>query len=293
MTDRLDLEAAYYFFNIPPVFSLASLSKLLKSIDDIKDIWNLSEQEISKLKILDKDKDKLIFKLRKTDYKQLKDNIVGLDSNILVYTDKNFPGNLKELKSPPIMIFVKGNVDLLNNKQIIGIVGTRKSSAYGEELVEKHVEDISHNNISIITGNAFGIDSKVIVSSIEFGSKCISVLASGINAVTPAKSKDLLDQLIANGGCYFSEFPPITPAYKSNYPIRAKIIAALASHIIIIEAPNDSGALLVAKEAFRLKKNIFCPTSYCYDTNFYGSHQLIESGMATLTKNFDNIKQFM
>lgn len=293
MTNRLNLEATYYFFNIPPVFSLISLLKLKKSIGDICNIWNLTEQEISNLKIIQKDKDKLLFKLQKADFEKLKETIVSLDCNILTYTDSNFPEKLKELRSPPIMIFSKGNIDLLNNKKIIGIVGTRKSSAYGEELVERHVKAIKLSNISVITGNALGIDSKVIESSIECGNKCISVLASGINSVTPAKSKDLLDKLLHNDGCYFSEFPPTTPAYKSNYPIRAKIIAALANDIIIIEAPEGSGALLVAKEAFRLKKNIYCPTSYYYDKNFSGSHKLIESGMATLTKNFDNIKQFM
>lgn len=99
-------------------------------------------------------------------------------------------------------------------------------------------------------------------------------------------------ELEEKGGCYITEFPPGVASFKSNYPIRANLIAALATASIIIEAPDNSGALLVAKASFNYGRNAFCYPSYIHDSNFTGSHLAIEDNTAILINNFEDIKKY-
>lgn len=292
MDDRLTLEATYLFLNKPPVFSFNSLKDLKNSIKNLQELWNLSENNINSLSIKEKDKEKLIFKLETSDINEYKDKITGLKEKITLLEDKNYPRKLLNLKSPPIMLFCQGNIDLLNIPRIVAMVGTRKASGYGKSLVEEFIADIAPLKIPIITGTAPGIDSTVIQYALEHRLNVISVLASGINNVSPIKSIELLNKIVENNGCYFTEFPPDTSSFRSNYPIRAKLIAAIASEFILIEVPESSGALLVAQEAFNFGKHIFCPTSFYNDKNFLGGHSLIELNIASFVKNFADINNY-
>lgn len=293
MNERLKIETFYLLMNTAPVFNIDSLLKLIEQINSPENFWKLTKDDILKLDIDEKDRQKLLDKLEKITFEELSLILNDIDCEIAVYSDEKFPKTFNRYKYSPIMLFYKGNIKLLNHPYIISIVGTRKSSHYGETLVAQLIKDIKPNDYPVITGTAFGIDSCVIKSCIEEEHKCISVLASGIDKISPQQSASLLKNLVAHGGCYFTEFPPGIVSYKSNYPIRAKIIAAISSDVIIVEAPNKSGALLVAQEAFEFRKNIYCLPSFHYDSNFWGSHYLIDSGIATLVKDFEDIKPYI
>ncbi|MEW5820816.1 MAG: DNA-processing protein DprA [Cyanobacteriota bacterium] len=289
MDERKKIEAFYLLMNTPPVLNLEVLERLIKELENLAAFWELSSQNINKLKLPDKEKEKLIIKKETAQLDKIVKDITDLECSVKVYTDEDYPIRLKKYKYCPVMIFYKGNISLLDQNRVLAIIGTRKSSNYGELLVEDFVRSISKYKHPIVTGLALGIDQKVMQTSLKTENKCISILASGIDKITPKKNKEVLDQVVYNGGCYLTEFPPGVASYRSNYPIRSKLMAALATDIIIIEAPLGSGAILVANEAFRLSKNVFCPSSYNNDKNFWGSHELIESSKAVLVRNFEDV----
>lgn len=292
MESRLKLEAFYLLMNTPPVFNSSSALQLLASVGTVEEFWNLNKLQINNLAIESKLKEKLIAKLENDTLSKLSEQIKKLNAQIVVCSDDFYPERLKKYKYSPLMLFYKGDINLLNNTRLITIVGTRKSSSYGEALVESVVRDISTHKYPVLTGTAKGIDTKVIESSLVNKTRCISVLSSGIDSISPKESSDLLDEIIKHGGCYLTEFPPGVASFKSNYAIRAKLLAILATEIIIIEAPKNSGAILVAKEGFQLSRNVFCLPSYHNDANFWGSHNLIDDGTAVLVRNFDDVKNY-
>ena len=289
INDRKKIEAFYLLMNTPPILNVNSVIKLLKEISVPQNLWYLNDKKIRQLCIPEKDKEKLINKLSETSLEEQLSILNKADCNVVVYSDENYPDRLKRYLYQPLMLFYKGDVKLLNSVRMIAIVGTRKASQYGKQLVESFVADISLHGYPVITGTAKGIDTEVIINALKHNLKCVSVLASGIDQVSPKQSKVLIEEIIKAGGCCVTEFPPGTSSFKSNYNIRAKIIAVLSSEAIIIEAPNKSGALHVAEESFKVCHEVFCPPSYYYDSNFWGSHNLIDSGKAKLVQCFKDI----
>lgn len=289
MNNRQKLEAFYLLMNTAPVLNPEAVELLLEKVGTPQNFWDLSCSQINQLDIEDKEKKKLIQKLDKHSLESLVKTLVDLNCNIVVITDDDYPLQMKKYKYKPLMLFYRGDISLLHHNDIIAMVGTRKSSMYGETLISEFIAQARINNYSLITGTAVGIDTKVLETSLNTGVKCISVLSSGIDCISPKKSEELLNKIVDNGGLYLTEFPPGVSSFKSNYPIRAKIIAILSSKVLVVEAPESSGAILVAEEAFKIGVNVFCPPSFNHDSNFWGSHNLIDSGKAVLISSFDDV----
>lgn len=289
MNNRQKLEAFYLLMNTAPVLNPGCVDLLLDKIGPPENFWDLSCSQIDQLDIENKEKKKLLTKLEKYSLEALVQKIESLDCKIVVITDDHYPEQMKRYMYKPLMLFYRGDISLLQHNKLVAMVGTRKSTSYGDTLIEDFVISAKINNYVLITGTAIGIDTKVIESSLKRDIKCVSVLSSGIDCISPKQSKQLLDQIVEKGGLYLTEFPPGVSSFKSNYPIRAKIIAILSGCVVIIEAPIASGAMLVAEEAFKIGINVFCPPSFNHDSNFWGSHKLIDSGKAVLISSFDDV----
>lgn len=289
MKDRLMLEAFYLLMNTAPVFNYESLKLLLTQINTPERLWQLKQADIDGLDIPPKDIQKLFEKLEFHTLHKLIDKLNSTDAGIVLCEDKNFPAPLKNVKYPPLMLFYKGDIDILNDYKLTAIVGTRDATDYGIALTAQFAKGVLNSNQLLITGTAKGIDAEVLNICCKLKTKVVSVLASGIDKISPRESESILRTCVDNGGCYFTEFPPGVGSFKSNYPIRAKLIAMLADDIIIIEAPAKSGALHVAEEAFNYRKNVYAPVSYLFDSKFWGSHNLISQGKACLVTEYSDI----
>lgn len=289
MNNRQKLEAFYLLMNTAPVLNPGGVDLLLEKIGSPESFWDLNCSQIDQLDLDNKEKKKLITKLEKVSLESLVKEIESLECEIAVITDDNYPAQMKKYMYKPLMLFYKGDISLLQHNKLVAMVGTRKSSTYGETLVSDFMNKASINDYVVVTGTALGIDTKVIESSLKEDVRCVSVLSSGIDCISPKQSKELLDRIVDKGGLYLTEFPPGVSSFKSNYPIRAKIIAILSGSVVIIEAPTKSGAMLVAEEAFKIGINVFCPPSFNHDSNFWGSHKLIDSGKAVLINSFDDV----
>jgi DNA processing protein len=289
MNKRKKVEAFYLLMNTAPILNFEAVSELLAEIKSPDAFWELNKKETNKLNIPEKTKKIIIEKIEKTSLDDQLKILANVNCNITLHEDPEYPAILRRTKYPPPLLFYRGNINLLKSQRIFAMVGTRKASSYGEWLVCDILNDLKTHQVPVITGTAFGIDTKVIQTCIESKINCISVLASGIDCISPKKSRDLLETLEHTGGCFLTEFPPGVGSFKSNYAIRAKLIAALSTEVIIIEAPIKSGALLVAEKAHETGRNVYAPPSFYHDANFFGSHQLISEGKATLIKNFDYI----
>ncbi len=209
----------------------------------------------------------------------MKNNLTKIESDSFKKYD--FLEKLSGIIPPVESIYIKGEIP--KNKTCVAIVGTRKASAYGEKTAYDFSFTLAKNGFLIISGLAIGIDTSAHRGAVDAGGQTVAVLANGLDKIYPASNNQLADKIISNNGCLISEYPPQTPSFPGNFLMRNRIISALSSAVIVIEAPFKSGSMTTAKFATEQKKPIFVVPGTIGSFNFNGSHKLIRSGARLIT----------
>lgn len=189
-----------------------------------------------------------------------------------------YPKLLAEIYDPPNPVYFQGNPDLLQ-KTCLSIVGTRRSTEYGESITRKIVEDLAVLDVAIVSGLARGIDAIAHQSAIENGLPTIAVLGSGIENIYPSENHDLACSIIENG-LIISQFPGKTEPTTRTFPQRNRIISGLSIATIIIEAPEKSGSLITARFALDQGREIFVVPGDVDRLNSLGIIRLLQRGGA-------------
>lgn len=217
--------------------------------------------------------------------KALKQNIF-----ILTYKDKDYPQNLKNLHDTPPLIYVKGRTDILNHPTCVAIVGARNASIASRKLASKIAFDLTNNDILIVSGMARGIDGAAHKGALYAKNKkgpTIAVLGTGVDVTYPEENKELYEQ-ICYQGAIISEYPLGTQPQTSNFPRRNRLVAALSSSILVVEASENSGSLITARLGLEQGKDIFAVPSFPIEGKSLGTNQLIKEG-AILTESAQDI----
>lgn len=208
------------------------------------------------------------------EYKKIK-----YQGKYLTICDEKYPECFRQLKYKPWILFYKGDIHLLEEK-MIGVVGSRQYSAYGETCTVALLAHLN-KNYGIVSGLAKGIDAIAHVNSLKQNRKTIAVIGCGIDYVYPKENKELYKQ-IEKEGLIISEYPYSTKPFAHRFPWRNRLIAALSSSLIVIEAKKRSGTLITVNEALELGKDIYCfPHPFC-SINGEGCNALIQQGSAMI-----------
>ncbi len=211
--------------------------------------------------------------------------------SILTYGDGAYPTRLKNIHNPPLVLYYKGCLPDWDSKPVIGMVGTRKASAYGLQVAEKLGNQIAGCGALVVSGGADGIDTRALVGAMETGSKVVAVLGCGADVVYPAKNRELFRR-IEKQGCLITEYIPGTPAHGWNFPPRNRIISGLSAGVVIVEAPERSGALSTANHASEQGRDVYVVPGNINNPNCAGSNQLLrEYAMAVFT-GWDVVKEY-
>lgn len=196
----------------------------------------------------------------------------------ILYKNK-YPDLLKEIYDSPEKLHYFGNIDLIY-KPSVSIVGTRKSTEYGEYVTKKIVEELSNYDLNIVSGLAKGIDTIAHKSAIQYGLNTIAVLGSGFKNIYPKENISLARE-IAQKHLLISEFSNEESPKKMNFPKRNRIISAVSLATIIIEAPEKSGALITADFALEHGREIFVVPGDIHQPNSQGPLKLLKESAAT------------
>ena len=218
------------------------------------------------------------------EYDKLKIKVVTILNDI-------YPKLLKEISSPPIMLYCLGNLDLLNS-DCLGVVGTRRSTRYGKEICNKIVSDIATEDITIVSGLADGIDTFAHKSCLEVKGKTIAVLAGGILNIYPATNTNLAKSIIENNGLIISEYKPNEQSLTYHFPIRNRIIAGLSKAIVIVEATEKSGSMHTKNFALDFNREIFAVPGRINDIYSDGCNKIIANGQARMLLKSSDIIEF-
>ena len=214
----------------------------------------------------------------------LERNRIGLIS----INDYRYPDSLKNIVKPPLFLFYKGNIELLSKNKMISIVGTRRSTKYGELCCERVVKDLVDGDVVIISGLALGIDSVVHREVLKYKGNTIAVLGCGIDIYYPKTNIKLRDE-IEKKGLLISEFPLGTIPAPKNFPIRNRIIAGLARGTVVVESSLKGGSLITASISLEEGRDVYAfPGDITYPLS-QGCNKLIKLSQAKLIVSGEDI----
>ena len=251
--------------------------RLVARFDDPFEIYRLENEEIAGIDFLaDRLKDELCQKSLESAYSILrycKKNKI----DIISYGDSRYPSRLKMLEDPPVLLYCLGTFPNFDKRLCIGVVGTRKISAYGMETAYKISYELSSANACVVSGMALGIDAVASCAALEAGGDTVAVLGCGIDIVYP-KNHEKLKKCICASGAVITEYPPSTAPYGANFPKRNRIISGLCQGVLIVEGNHSSGAMITAQRAVSQGREIFALPGKIGESNSEGPNELIKNG---------------
>jgi DNA processing protein len=205
----------------------------------------------------------------------------------LSYSEKKYPPLLREIFDAPLVIFYRGV--LPNPEQmLVGMVGTRKPSASAMAQSYDFAKALGESGIPVVSGLALGIDAMCHRGNLEGGAPTVAVLGSGVDMIYPAANRMIAARILDHGGCIMSEYIPGAKPFKWNFPARNRIISGLSRALIVMEAPEKSGALITAQFALEQGRDIWVAPSGLSEQNGKGTIKLHEDGASVL----NNIETF-
>jgi len=209
----------------------------------------------------------------------------------LFITDKHYPQRLLNCYDCPTLLFYRGQADL-NAAKIISVVGTRSNSDYGKSVCEKMIERLAAENVLIISGLAFGIDTIAHKASIKNSLPTVGVLAHGLDRIYPSQNKSLAKQMVEHGGL-LTEFISNTNPDKQNFPKRNRIVAGMCDAVIVIETGKKGGSLITAELGNNYNKDVFAIPGRIGDTKSEGCNYLIKNNKAALINGAEDLLEMM
>jgi len=193
--------------------------------------------------------------------------------------DEKYPQLLKEISYPPIILYVKGQLQE-PDINAIAIVGTRRATSYGRLATEQFVQSFVDFNLITVSGLAYGIDTSVHLNTIKAGGITYAVIASGLDKINPAESQKNADKIIESGGAVISEYKCGTKSLPAFFPQRNRIISGIANATLVIESGEKGGSLITAKFAFNQERQVFAVPGNIFSEKSKGTNNLIKNNIA-------------
>lgn len=211
--------------------------------------------------------------------------------HILTYRDAAYPARLRNIPDPPAVLYYKGQLPDLDALPTIAVVGTRKASAYGLTTAKRMGYQIARCGGIVVSGMAFGIDAMAMTGALSAGQSVVGVLGCGADMIYPASNRSLFADVEAYG-CILSEYAPGTPPAKWTFPKRNRIISGLSCGVLVVEAPEKSGALITARQAADQGRDVFVVPGNIDQPSFVGSNRLLRDGAIAVSSGWDILSEY-
>jgi DNA processing protein len=208
-------------------------------------------------------------------------------AKILALDDSAYPARLKEIYDPPVVLFVRGSVEVLSAPGI-AMVGTRHPTPYGLGMAERLSKDLAARGLVIISGMARGVDTASHRGAIASGGKTVAVFGTGIDVFYPKENSRLAEQILSLGGALISEFSVGTFAAPQNFPIRNRIISGMSAGVLVVEAAEYSGTRITSRCALEQNRDVYAVPGNVTNKGSWGPNTLIKQG-AKLVATWEDV----
>lgn len=210
---------------------------------------------------------------------------------ILTFRDAAYPGRLRNIADPPVVLYYKGRLPEFDSLPLVAVVGTRKATPYGLTTAKRMGYQIASCGGIVVSGMAYGIDSMAMQGALTAGELVIGVLGCGVDVVYPQSNRSLFAD-VERHGCLISEFAPGTEPFKWNFPKRNRIISGLSCGVLVIEAPENSGALITARQAAEQGRDVFAVPGNIDMPTCAGSNALLRDGAMMASSGWDVVGEY-
>lgn len=210
---------------------------------------------------------------------------------ILPFGDDAYPERLRNIADPPLILYYKGILPDFSRQPAIGVVGTRKATPYGLNTAKEISKQISECGGIIVSGGAKGIDAAALQGAVDAKAPSVAVLGSGVDVEYPYQNRPLFTKM-REYGCLISEYPPGTKPAPWQFPARNRIISGMSNGVLVVEAPQVSGALITAKDALEQGRDVFVIPGNIDLPTFVGSNSLLREGATAVFSGWDVVKEY-
>ena len=207
--------------------------------------------------------------------------------SVVCLDDSSHPEQLKQIYDPPLVLYVRGNVDAITHPGI-AVVGTRHPTPYGLGMAERLACDLANRGLVIFSGLARGVDAAAHRGAINAKGKTVAVFGTGVDIIYPKENTRLTEQILSLGGALISEFPMNTFAAPQNFPIRNRIISGISIGVLVVEAAEYSGTRITSRCALEQNREVFAVPGNVTNKNSWGPNTLIKQG-AKLTATWEDV----
>lgn len=266
------------------------INALLEQFDTVDEIYKATDYSgVLNVKptTLKKLRDKSLKKAEK-----IKENCAKIGAEIITFDDIRYPDSLRTISNPPYVLYMRGEIMKWDRILGIGVVGTRNCSDYGHKATGYIVKDLALCGATIISGMAAGIDGLSARAALDSGNKTIAVLGTAIDNPYPWENRGLMQKIIENG-TVISEYPPGARTQRTSFPWRNRIISGLSKGVLVVEAPEKSGALITASYALEQGKDVFAVPGNIFKKESTGTNKLLSSGAKAVGSAADILNEYV
>jgi DNA processing protein len=273
-------------FSLVPEIGPRRLANLLHWFGDLSSAWGASESQLIQAGLDKQPTANLLHTRKQLNLDAEFEKITRCGARLITLIDDDYPAVLKKLPDAPTVLYIRGTLRSDDN-HALSIVGTRKATTYGRDAAYHLSKQLAAQGVTVISGLAHGIDSAAHKGALDGGGRTLAVMGCGVDIIYPNDNQKLAQQIMGCGAI-ISEFPIGMHPEARNFPRRNRVISGLALGVLVVEAPEKSGAMITAsiaadqgREVFAVPGNIFNPMST-------GTNRLIQDG-AKLVINVSDI----
>jgi len=289
------LERPYWIaLSLVPGVGPVGFARLLHRYGSIRAAWSTGAQLLEALPRIPDDASIGLQRLRRegaqTVARRIEQATRRAGGEVLTVLDERYPASLARLDPRPPVLYLAGEAAALD-ATCVAIVGTRQASGYGRACATELADELARAGVTVISGMALGIDGEAHEAAVAAGGRSVGVLPSPLDRIYPPRHRALGSRLVSSGGALLSELAPGHQPGRPDFARRNRIIAGLASAVVVVEAPDHSGALLTAAAAISYDKELYAVPGQIDAMASRGCNRLIADQQATLVTSAASLLQ--
>lgn len=274
-----------------PGIGALSANRLLDRFGSPEQVFFAEEKEYGELYGLRKSEIAALSEKNLLGARKILDDCEEYGYRIITINDGEYPTRLRNIADPPIVLYVRGRLPVIDEEAAIAVVGTRGCTPYGIKAAERMGYELSRHGCLVVSGLARGIDTAAAKGALRAGGRVVGVIGSGLDIIYPPENKQLYDDVVTIGAI-ISEYPPGMSVAAEHFPQRNRIMSGISVGVTVIEAPRKSGALITATHALDQGRDVYALPGNVDSPACEGSNHLLREGAVLVTSGSEIAEEY-
>jgi DNA processing protein len=276
--------------NMTPGVGPRAAARLLERFGSAEGVFGALRSELERLRLRPEAVESIALRDRHEEAARELERVREMEgAEVLALDDGAYPQLLREIPDPPITLYVRGRWAECLEAPCVALVGSRRSSTYGQNVALMLARDLASRGVTIVSGLARGIDAAAHRGALEAGGRTAAVLGTGLDEVYPRDHRRLAAEILEKGGALVTQFPLGTPPVAENFPYRNRIISGLSLGVVVVEAAENSGSLITARLALEQGREVYAVPGNITSRNSFGTNYLIKGAGAKLVQQWQDV----